>query len=187
MMQNKILMLSFCWFVFTSQVDAQLPKYKVKVVTCVESLVPDGLGRSRMFETDLEVNYMDFTSKQTEEKGDRNKSNRKDIRIKDYEETKLLNLYNEGGIRFQNVATNDALIMSKINDMLTQGWELFYVGAGVESKMIDTNVKKELLKAGLKILLNDDSKDDENKNDPNGLFMTRYYFKKKIEQITEEN
>ncbi|MCK3684640.1 hypothetical protein [Maribellus sp. YY47] len=185
MIQKTMLMLAFSWFVFTDFVDAQIPKYQVKVVTCVESLVPDGLGRSRMFETDMEVKYLDFTSTQTEEKGDRNKSNRKDIRVKDYEETKLLNLYNEGGIRFQNVATNDALMMSKINEMLEQGWELFFVGAGVESKMINVSVKKELLKAGLKVLLNDDSKEEENKNDPNGLFMTRYYFKKKAEQLSQ--
>ncbi len=178
-MQKTILMLAFFWFTFISPVDAQLPKVQVKVVTCVESLVPNGIGRSRMFETDLEVNYLEFTSKQTDEKGDRNKSNRKDIRIKDYQETKLLNLYNEGGIRFQNLATNDALMMSKINDMLAQGWDLFYVGAGVESKMINVSVKKALLKAGLKALLEDDSK-EENKNDPNGLYMTRYYFMKKL-------
>ena len=70
-------------------------------------------------------------------------------------------------------------MMSKINDMLAQGWDLFYVGAGVESKMINVSVKKALLKAGLKALMEDDSK-EENKNDPNGLYMTRYYFMKKL-------
>lgn len=179
-MQKTILMLAFFWFIFISPVDAQLPKVQVKVVACVESLMPNGVGRSRMFETDLEVNYLEFTSKQTDDKGNRNKSNRKDVRIKDYQETKLLNLYNEGGIRFQNLATNDALMMSKINDMLAQGWELFYVGAGVESKMINVSVKKALLTAGLKALMDDNSKEEENKNDPNGLFMTRYYFMKKL-------
>jgi hypothetical protein len=46
--------------------------------------------------------------------------------------------------------------------------------------MIDPSVKKELLKMGLKLLLDDDS-NDENPEDPNGLFMTRYYFRMKIE------
>ena len=68
-MQKTILMLAFFWFAFISPVDAQLPKVQVKVVTCVESLVPNGIGRSRMFETDLEVNYLEFTSNKPTRKG----------------------------------------------------------------------------------------------------------------------
>ncbi|MCY1719831.1 hypothetical protein OU798_05725 [Prolixibacteraceae bacterium Z1-6] len=179
-MQRVIALLTFFLFGISFHLEAQVPIYQIEVVTCIESLVPDGLGRSRMFTTKLEVNYLDFTSIQTEEKKDRNKSKRSEIRLKNYEETKLLNFYNEGGIRFQNIATNDALITSKINEMLKQDWELFFVGTGVESKMIDREVKKELLKMGLKLLLDDDSSDSKN-NDPNGLFMTRYYFRKKVE------
>lgn len=156
--------------------QAQSPKYEVEVLTAVESLIPSGTGRSRMIVTDLNVDHSKFTSQQTKEKGDRNKSNRKDIRIKDYEETKLLNFYNEGGIRFQNIASNDALISSKINSMLDEGWELFFISTGVESKMANLSVKKELLKMGMKMLL--DTKGGQSKNDPNGLFMTRYYFRK---------
>ena len=37
---------------------------------------------------------------------------RKDIRTKAFEETKLLNFYNLGGIRFNNIATNDAMVKS---------------------------------------------------------------------------
>lgn len=179
-MLRGIIALIFFFVGFNYQTNAQLPRYDVEVVTCVESLVPSGTGRSRMFTTKVEVNYLDFTSTQTAEKNDRNKSKRKDIRLKDYEETKLLNLYNEGGIRIQNVATNDALVTSKINQMLTAGWELFFIGTGVESKMINATVKKELLKMGIKLLLEDDSPSDSG-NDPNGLFMTRYYFRKAIE------
>lgn len=166
-------------FVLTLSATAQDAGYKMQVVTCVESLVPNGVGRSRMFVTDVEVDYLDFTSRQTADTKDRNKSNRKDLRLKEYEETKLLNIYNEGGIRFQNVASNDALMMSKINDMLANGWDLVFVNTGVESKMISTNVKKELLKIGLRLLTDDDSP-EENKDDPNGIFLTRYYFLKKV-------
>ena len=179
-MHKKIVPLIFLLFGGIFYLEAQISNYDIEVITCVESLVPDGLGRSRMFTTKVEVNYLDFTSRQTAKKRDRNKSNRKDIRLKEYEETKLLNFYNEGGIRFQNVATNDALMTSKINAMLIQGWELFFVQTGVESKMIDTNIKKELLKMGIKLLLDDDSNND-NKNDPNGLFITRYYFRKMLD------
>lgn len=181
-MPKVILLLILVFLLSNSGLQAQTPVYNVEVVTCVESLVPSGTGRSRMFVTKVEVNYLDFTSQQTADKNDRNKSNRKDIRLKDYEETKLLNLYNAGGIRFQNVASNDALVTSKINTMLADGWDLFFVSTGVESKMVDVTVKKELFKMGIKLLLDDDSS-SENNNDPTGLFMTRYYFRKEIETM----
>ena len=176
------LPLVLLFFLINFCLQGQIVKYDVEVVTCVESLVPGGLGRSRMYTTKAELNYLDFTTRQTAAKKDRNKSNRKNIRIKDYEETKLLNLYNEGGIRFQNVASNDALVTSKINDMLSQGWDLFFVSTGVESKMVNVSVKKELFKMGLKMLLDDNEESDPNANDPNGLFMTRYYFRKAQEE-----
>ena len=179
-MQRAILLFFIIFFGINFQLVAQKIGYEIAIVTCVESVVPNGLGRSRMFNTKVQVNYLDFTTKQTASKSDRNKSKRKNIRLKEYEETKLLNLYNEGGIRFQNVASNDALMTSKINTMLSEGWDLFFVSTGVESKMIDASVKKELLKMGLKILLDDDST-DENPEDPNGLFITRYYFRMKVE------
>jgi hypothetical protein len=38
--------------------------------------------------------------------------------MKDFEETKLLNFYNVAGIRFQNIAANDAVISAKLTIML---------------------------------------------------------------------
>lgn len=182
-MNKVMILLPFLMFCIILNVDAQTPVYDIEVVACVESLVPSGTGRSRMFITEVEVNYLDFTSQQTAAKKDKNKSKRKDIRLKDYEETKLLNLYNQGGIRFQNVASNDALVTSKINTMLAEGWDLFFVSTGVESKMVSVTVQKELLKMGLKLLLNDDDSSNDNNNDPTGLFMTRYYFRKEIPSL----
>lgn len=49
------------------------------------------------------------------------------------EETKLLNFFSLTGINFQNIASNDAVIASKINAMLSKGWKLTYVASGVES------------------------------------------------------
>ncbi|MFV0522464.1 MAG: hypothetical protein ACK5MI_08595 [Mangrovibacterium sp.] len=158
---------------------AQTPKYEVEIVTSIESLVPGGIGRSRLISTQAKLEYLDFTSHQTAAKKDRNKSDRRKIRLKNYEETKLLNMYNEGGIRFQNIATNDAITTSKINDMLSDGWELFFVSTGVESKMTSQTVKKELLKMGVRILMDDNTYSSN--NDPNGLFMTRYYFRKCVD------
>lgn len=123
-----------------------------KIVTSIESIVPNGLGRSRIISANADRNYEDFTSEQTEEDNSRNKSKRSDIRVKDFEETKLLNFYNLGGIRFQNIAANDAVITSKINAMIEEGWELAFVTSAVES--------------------------DSGSEDGKGIFITRYIFKR---------
>jgi len=123
-----------------------------KVITSVESIVPNGLGRSRIVNALEDKDYKEYTSVQTEEDNTRNKSKRADIRVKNFEETKLLNFYNLGGIRFQNIAANDALITSMINDMISNGWELAFVVSGVES--------------------------EGGKGDGQGIFITRYIFKK---------
>lgn len=123
-----------------------------KVITSVESIVPNGLGRSRIISANEEKDFEEFTSTQTEEDHTRNKSSRSEIRVKDFDETKLLNFYNIGGIRFQNIAANDAVISSKINTMIEQGWELAFVTSAVES--------------------------DAGKDDNQGIFITRYIFKR---------
>ncbi|WP_394343249.1 hypothetical protein [Mariniflexile fucanivorans] len=123
-----------------------------KVITSVESIVPNGLGRSRIISANEEKNYKDYTSTQTEDDNERNKSDRGDIRVKDFDETKLLNFYNIAGIRFQNIAANDAVITSKINTMIEEGWELAFVTSAVES--------------------------DAGKGDSQGIFITRYIFKR---------
>ena len=133
---------------FVLSVSAQ----EYKVVTSVESIVPSGLGRSRIINTLENKDYKAYTSVQTETDNTRNKSSRKDIRVKNFEETKLLNFFNIGGIRFQNIAANDALLGSMINDMTTQGWELVFVTSAVES--------------------------DSGDKDGKGIFITRYIFKK---------
>nr|WP_246473981.1 hypothetical protein [Arenibacter arenosicollis] len=130
------------------EVNAQ----QFKVITSVESIVPSGLGRSRIISATEDRDYKEFTSEQTDEDNSRNKSDRGDIRVKNFEETKLLNFYNIGGIRFQNIAANDALISSKINAMVAEGWELAFVTSAVES--------------------------DSGKDDGQGIFITRYIFKK---------
>ena len=135
-----------------SSIAQEKPVYEVKIITSIESIIPNGLGRSRLISTDANVDYREFTTLQTEESGDRNKSDRDEIRIKNYEETKLLNFFNVGGIRFQNIASNDALLTSKINQMLMDGWDLAFVNTGVESY--------------------------GGTDDTNGIFVTRYLFKR---------
>ena len=144
---KKILFIAFVVMASTLEINAQ----QFKVITSVESIVPNGLGRSRIINSMEDKDYREYTSVQTDEDKTRNKSDRGDIRVKNFEETKLLNFFNIGGIRFQNIAANDALITSMINDMIANGWELAFVTSAVES-------------AG--------------KGDGNGIFITRYLFKK---------
>ncbi|HMC02193.1 MAG TPA: hypothetical protein VKN14_14235 [Flavobacteriaceae bacterium] len=146
----KKLLLIFTIALFSLiEINAQV---EYKVITSVESIVSSGLGRSRIIDAEAERDYKEFASEQTEEDNTRNKSKRSDIRVKDFEETKLLNFYNIGGIRFQNIAANDAVISSKINAMIQEGWELAFVTSAVES--------------------------DSGKDDGHGIFITRYIFKR---------
>ncbi|SFR32522.1 hypothetical protein SAMN04490243_0504 [Robiginitalea myxolifaciens] len=131
---------------------ADLSAQTYKVITSVESIVPNGLGRSRIVNALEDKDYKEFTSVQTEDDKTRNKSDRSEIRVKNFEETKLLNFYNIGGIRFQNIAANDALISSMINTMISEGWELVFVTSAVES--------------------------EGGKGDGQGIFITRYIFRK---------
>ena len=126
--------------------------YEFKVVTAIESVVPSGAGRSRLISANETRNYKEFTITRSEEGDERNKSDRDEIRVKGFDETKLLNFFNLGGIRFQNIAANDALITSKLNAMSEEGWELAFVTSGVES--------------------------NSGKDDSTGLFITRFVFKR---------
>ena len=113
-MKKTIFTLSLICLFF-NDIKAQV---EYKVITSVESIVPSGLGRSRIISANETKNYKDYTSTQTADDKSRNKSDRGDIRVKGFDETKLLNFYNVAGIRFQNIAANDALITSKINTMI---------------------------------------------------------------------
>ena len=128
--------------------------YEFTSFTVVESIVPNGMGRSRMISVNDKRDYKDYTKTMTEDDKGRNKGDRGEIRVFGYDETKLLNFYNIGGIRFQNIAANDAIINSKMNSMLADGWEIVTINSGIES--------------------------DAGKQDGNGIYITRFYFKKSI-------
>jgi len=140
---------------FKSEEISTVQQYEYEIVTVVESVVPKGLGRSRMIAKTEVVDYNSSTTVRMED-GEKDKSKndkRKDIRTKAFEETKLLNFYNIGGIRFNNIATNDAMVKSKLNQMTEDGWELAFVTGGVESS---------------------------GDKDPNGIYLSRYIFKKPL-------
>jgi hypothetical protein len=155
-----LVALGFISFSFinkdNSNEDKPVGQVEYKVVTVVESIVPNGLGRSRMISANETKDYKDFTTVRSDDKDkdEKNKSKRDEIRVKDYEETKLLNFYNLGGIRFQNIAANDAVMTSKVNTMIAEGWELAFINTGVES--------------------------EGGKGDGQGIFITRYTFKRTL-------
>ena len=111
-----------------------------------------GIGRSRMIQETDSLNYQDFTTVRTDGKAAKEQSSRKDIKVDNMEETKMLNFYSGVGINFQNIASNDAMITSKLNELSKKGYKLVFVTSGVES--------------------------DAGKGDGTGIFITRYIFVK---------
>ena len=134
----------------TLEIHAQA--YEYKIVTSIESVVPMGVGRSRIISAEEDKDYTAYTSSRTSENTKQNKSKRSESKVDDFDETKILNFYSATGINFQNVASNDALISSKINTMVEEGWELAFVTSGVES--------------------------DAGKGDGTGIFITRFIFRR---------
>ena len=135
-----------------NQANETSPQFEFSSFTVVESIIPNGLGRSRIINSLEPRDYNEYTSIKSPGFQSRNKSDRQEIRANEYEETKLLNFFNIVGIRFQNIAANDALINSKVSAMLNDGWELVNIVAGVEAV---------------------GSEDDKN-----GIYITRFYFKR---------
>ncbi len=147
---RKLLLIVAVFALSITEMNAQT--YEYKIVTSIESVVPMGLGRSRIISENEEKNYTDFTSERTSESKKQNKSKRGDAKVENFEETKLVNFYSAVGINFQNVASNDALLSSKINTMIGEGWDIAFVTSGVES--------------------------DSGKGDGKGIFITRFIFKR---------
>ncbi|MCU0430017.1 MAG: hypothetical protein MUF42_08605 [Cytophagaceae bacterium] len=96
------VMSIFALFSFTNNKSASKGVTYLQVTT-VESVVPGGLGRSRMITTDPSGNM---------------------------QEVKMENFFSLAGINFQNVRDNDKMIADKITDLSNQGWELVQVNTG---------------------------------------------------------
>lgn len=126
-----------------------------KVVTIIESIVPMGAGRSRIIETQGTPDANALTTTREGNKSKQNLIEREDLKEvgENMKETKLLNFYSLVGINFGNIATNDAIIAAKINDVVKEGWSVAFITSGVES--------------------------DSGKDDGKGIFITRIFFVKK--------
>jgi hypothetical protein len=158
MKKIKILSALFLVILFQATYAQQMSNTgqkptEFKVVTVVESIVPMGIGRSRIIDSQTQVDASNFTTERTDgKKSNQNEIERGKIKVDELEETKLLNFFSATGINFQNIASNDAVIASKINSMLMEGWNLTFVTSGVES--------------------------DAGAEDGQGIFVTRLFFSK---------
>lgn len=138
----------------SSAVFGQISEFKI--VTTIESIVPGGAGRSRIIENGTEVDYTEFTTVRSKEGKDKTNKDRSDVKIDDLNETTLVNFYSMVGINFQNIASNDAMMTSLLNKYSKDGWDLIQITSAAES--------------------------DAGKDDGNGIFITRYFFKRAVKE-----
>jgi hypothetical protein len=100
----KKVLFFFAFSLLTVASSFAQAKYEFRQVTAVESVVPGGLGRSRLITTG------------------------KDGKI---EEIKLENFFSLVGINFGNIKENDKIITTMIEGMYSDNWVLENVSTGV--------------------------------------------------------
>lgn len=88
-------------------------KYEWKQMTAIESVVPGGLGRSRLITTDTKGEVV---------------------------EIKLENFFSLVGINFGNIKENDRVLTESIQKMSDEGWELHTTTSGVYSSENTTGI-----------------------------------------------
>lgn len=108
-----MVMLGACLYLAPANLQAQSTVYEYQLVTTVESVVPGGLGLSRMISTDVNGQM---------------------------EEVNLVNFFSLVGINFGNIRNNDKMITDKINAMSTAGYELHDITSGVYSTESSTGI-----------------------------------------------
>jgi hypothetical protein len=114
-MKNKvyigllILGLGGLGLAFSSFKNAKTSTKEYMTVTTIESLIPMGLGRSRMITTTSEGS----------------------------DDAKMLNFFSGVGINFQNITQNTEDITAKLNQLATEGWELESTSTGVQGSNKD--------------------------------------------------
>lgn len=109
---KKMIVAALLFWAVVQGADAQV-KYEFKQMTAVESVVPGGLGRSRLITSD------------------------KDGKM---EEIKLDNFFSLVGINFGNIKDNDKTLAAKIEENVNAGWELVSVNTGVYGVETSTGI-----------------------------------------------
>ena len=133
-MKKVLLIAAMLLVCFTDSMAQDAPVKEWRIVTVVESIVPMGIGRSRIVENLTEVNTADFTTARVDgRRSDQGSVRRRDLKVDRFDETKLLNFFSATGINFQNIASNDAMIGARIMELSAEGFELKFVTSGVES------------------------------------------------------
>lgn len=102
---KRLSFIAFLCLALGSGAMAQSAK-QYMFLTSIESIVPGGMGRSKMITTKPD-------GQQTEE----------DLR----------NFYSLVGINFGNIKDNDEDILQKVNALIAEGWILEFVNTGVQS------------------------------------------------------
>ncbi len=100
-------------FIVVASYSTYAQKYEYLQFSAIESVVPGGLGRSRIITTD---------------------SKNQEV------EVELKNFYSMVGINFGNIRNNDQVIVKKINELAEEGWELIQVVSAVESTENKTGI-----------------------------------------------
>lgn len=90
--------------------EPQAVTYEYFQFSTIESVIPGGLGRSRILTTDNSGQLL---------------------------EKDLKNFYSMVGLNFKNIAKNDNAIVERINDYSSQGWDLYSVSTGSHAQMSD--------------------------------------------------
>jgi hypothetical protein len=105
LLSSLLTLLLVSLFAFKSVEDT--PKKVVFMqVSTIESIIPGGLGRSKMIVTLPDGKQNDAG---------------------------MENFYSIAGINFGNVQSNERAIINKINQITAEGWELHQVTSGVQS------------------------------------------------------
>jgi hypothetical protein len=114
-----------------------------------------GIGRSRIVESQGTVDINSLTTVRDGNKSKQDQVDRDEVKEAglNMKETKLLNFYSMAGINFGKIASNDAVIAAKINEVVKDGWSVAFITSAVES--------------------------DGGKDDGKGIFITRIFFVKK--------
>jgi hypothetical protein len=97
---------------FKPEGTKETSSYEYKQFSTIESIIPGGMGRSRIISTDQSGTLV---------------------------EKDLLNFYSMVGINFGNISTNDKLIVDKINEYSIGGWELYQVTTGSSTNQSNGN------------------------------------------------
>lgn len=103
---SGVLLTGVLMSFFAFRTASPANEYRFRQFSTVESIIPGGIGRSRIVSTDESGTAI---------------------------EKDLLNFYSMVGINFGNIANNDKLIVDKINEYTKDGWELYAVTSGVQS------------------------------------------------------